>query len=584
MKKIALGILTFIWIWFWINFAQSLPDSAKIEVKDPIQMWEAVNLKITMLKNNSPMTSYDGTVRINIVDENWMILTSNDYTIPSNGIYTFKPENRWEIEFQKWLEIKKEWTFYIEVENLDLNDDDDIIFWEQVIHVTSDTPEPDTKNIDIFYPTNNLSLIWNKIDIIASVDIPNSEAIVYIDGNQVWKANVLFDGSINTSIGDVSEWPHNLSIQIFDTDWKIMWKSDIISFNMTSSLDWEIKDVTIEPNDLLIVWDSPEITIHTDEIVESVKMRLSDRPDNEAMTISKIWMWTFSQKFFLITWWDISLSFDIYAVNNTIHKSYDNYTGIKVLNEPIISWIVISSSLNKQVVNIAWETVNDSIVSWYLINWRIDGSNSSSWSERTEKKNFNFPNSLPYDTDINVNITPYRDKDISSTKHWAASKTVKFVISKENSCGNSICENWEDYTSCPQDCPLPSVVVTLWPSCPAQQVSVHTTKIWNSYYLIRDKAENVTKYNIYTSAYPDWKDKVKVYETTDTCYEYPFDDTADEEIYVNFRIVWICENWDEIELSWATKVQVWPSENFILLLCVTFLVYAGIKLFRQTEE
>jgi hypothetical protein len=72
MKKFIIGILTFIWLGFSTIFAQNiLPDEAKISVKDPIIVWEAANLKITILKNWSTMTTYKGSIRITITDENW---------------------------------------------------------------------------------------------------------------------------------------------------------------------------------------------------------------------------------------------------------------------------------------------------------------------------------------------------------------------------------------------------------------------------------------------------------------------------------------------------------------------------------
>ena len=121
------------------------------------------------------------------------------------------------------------------------------------------------------------------------------------------------------------------------------------------------------------------------------------------------------------------------------------------------------------------------------------------------------------------------------------------------------------------------------PRCTVENIATRTTKIWDSYYLIRDKVENVTKYIVYSSPSPDGLDKVKVYETNDTSYEYPFDYNAKEEQYMYFRIVWICDDWEELELTWATKIQVWPAENFFLLMCLTFLIYFWIKLFRETE-
>ena len=73
MKKFALWILASIWLWIWTIFAQSIPDSVEISVKDPLIVWEATNLKITMMKNGSKMTTYNWTIRISVTDENGKI-------------------------------------------------------------------------------------------------------------------------------------------------------------------------------------------------------------------------------------------------------------------------------------------------------------------------------------------------------------------------------------------------------------------------------------------------------------------------------------------------------------------------------
>ena len=127
MKKFILGILASIWLGFWTIFAQNIPDSAEISVKDPIIVWEATNLKITIMKNWSKMNSYNGTIIIQITEEDWTTnLKDSDAVLPSNSVYTFSSSDLWEKEFQKWLEIKKEGTFYIEVSELF---DDEKILW-----------------------------------------------------------------------------------------------------------------------------------------------------------------------------------------------------------------------------------------------------------------------------------------------------------------------------------------------------------------------------------------------------------------------------------------------------------------------
>ena len=98
-----------------------------------------------------------------------------------------------------------------------------------------------------------------------------------------------------------------------------------------------------------------------------------------------------------------------------------------------------------------------------------------------------------------------------------------------------------------------------------------------------DKVENVSKYVVYSSEDEFWKNKTKVYETSDTSYEYPFDHTAEQDQFLYFWVVWICDDWEELELSGATRVQVGPAENFLLLVFLTLLIYSWIKLFKETE-
>jgi hypothetical protein len=57
-------------------------------------------------------------------------------------------------------------------------------------------------------------------------------------------------------------------------------------------------------------------------MIETVKLRLSDRPENDSIVMSKNWIGEFSQNVFLIGTWDINLSFDTSASNNTVNNSY----------------------------------------------------------------------------------------------------------------------------------------------------------------------------------------------------------------------------------------------------------------------
>lgn len=110
-----------------------LPDSVEISVKDKVIVWEAVNLSFTIIKGWEIMDDYEGIIYFLIVDEDWAPLKPSEYVMPAGWLYKYEKEDLWYKEFQRWLEIKKEWTFYIEVE--DLMDDYEATLWRQKITV-----------------------------------------------------------------------------------------------------------------------------------------------------------------------------------------------------------------------------------------------------------------------------------------------------------------------------------------------------------------------------------------------------------------------------------------------------------------
>ncbi len=567
MKRTIIGVLTFLWLWFWALFAQNiLPDEAQIDIKSPIIQWEATNLSITMLKNWSKMSSYVGTIYITITDEAWLPLSRNDYIVPQQWLYDFIDADLWSTTFEKWLEIKKVGTFYIVVQ--DFNDPDEKELWKQEVQVIKNGEQQWDFHIEILSPVPNITLTNQKVEIFASVpELKNSNAIIYLDDEIL--DTTLTDSlwMINYVIKEVNVWRHSLKIEVLDMDWvTALWSSDKIYFT-TSKTTSEGVIVTVEPENWLMIWDTVKITAETDEMIESVKIKLSDRQDNEAEVLPKIGNWKFSKDVFLFNTWTINISLETSASMASIVETFDNIKQFTVLDIPTISNIVTWADAETQVATISRD-VSYEDVSSYLISYRLWDKNVTPQEERTDKKSFKFTD-VPYDTILNVTITPYRKE---TTKHGAASETIKFVITK-----------WA-----PSSPVSPDNTSLSWLDnklrCIVENISTRTTKIWENYYLVWDKVENVSKYIVYSSTMPDGSDKMKVYETSDTNYQYPFDHTLEEDKFAYFWIVWICDDWEELELTGATKVQVWPAENFFLLVCMTFLIYFWIKLFRQTEE
>ena len=569
MKKFILWMLTVIWLGFWTLFAQSiLPDEAKIDIKNPIIQWEAANLTVTMMKNGSKMSSYVWTILITITEENWSPLKANDYTLPSFWMYDFEDTDLWSKEFQKWVEIKKEWKFYIEVS--DLNDLEDKVLWRELVTVIRKDVKPWNAHIEVYSPVPDITLTNEKVEIIASVpELKNSSAIIYLDDNPIESTITDSEWMINYIINNVTAWRHSINIEVIDMDGStVLWSSDKIYFTTSQTTTSWIKRIEIEPEEWLMVGDMTKITVYTDEMIESVRMNLSDRSENDSEVLPKIWNWQFSKDIFLFKSWTIDISLETSASNGNLVEKFDKIKQFIVSDIPVISNITTWTDAENQIATISWDILGTA--SSYLITYRLWEeweSQSTQQEQRTDTKSFKFTD-VPYDTTLNIVITPYR---WNQSKHWAASETIKFVITKP-----------QPITQNPDDTSLSWVMTQ--PRCIIENISTRTTKIWDNYFLVWDKVENVSKYIIYSSTKANGSDKIKVYETSDTSYQYPFDRTSEEDKFAYFWIVWICDDWEELELTWATKVQVWPAENFFLLLCMTFLIYFWIKLFRQTEE
>jgi hypothetical protein len=123
-------------------------------------MNEATNLKVTIMKSDSPMKTYKWTIRILVTDLNWNKLKDNEYTVPSQWMYTFQWSDLWTKEFQRWLEIKKEWKFYVEIQ--DINDNEEKALWRQLVTVIKEGKNKDKKHIELYSPITNANLIWEN--------------------------------------------------------------------------------------------------------------------------------------------------------------------------------------------------------------------------------------------------------------------------------------------------------------------------------------------------------------------------------------------------------------------------------------
>lgn len=131
--------------------------------------------------------------------------------------------------------------------------------------------------------------------------------------------------------------------------------------------------------------------------------------------------------------------------------------------------------------------------------------------------------------------------------------------------------------------PVAPVIVDQ-PTCVVKNIQFGTKKIGNKYYLTRNKVKNVEKYLVYRSDFADGSNKQFVGETEVPRFEYPFDTTAEEDIYAYYSVEAICTDGKKFVVANAEKVKVGPLEDMMLILACTFLFYLMYKLYTYRVD
>ena len=120
------------------------PEAFYVEVNpSSFSVWESVDMTISAItKDGTTVKDYEWDVFI-MVEK----LSLNDYSTPSDGIYTFTATDQWVKLFSKWLKINKAWTYKVVVTDIF-----DTIMWEATIIVWDGSSSWNTQHkINITY-------------------------------------------------------------------------------------------------------------------------------------------------------------------------------------------------------------------------------------------------------------------------------------------------------------------------------------------------------------------------------------------------------------------------------------------------
>jgi len=530
-------ILAFSFAFFaWFTSAQQLPAAFVIQV-EPSSFDLNVPVDVTIKAVNSNwdlVKDYEWDV---FIDVEWSLDTT-DYTVPSEWLYTFVPQDQGIKTFSKGLIIKKAGTFTVIASDIT----DDAIKWEKTIIVWSSSSSVSVKKIIINTPikdsiekTEVLEVVW------WSSDLPNSPLELYLNDQLAYQWITSEIGWFTAYITGLQKGENTLQAKILDINNVVLWESDIINFTYSSLTDWTFNSIQVIPDNIIKAGTKVTFRVSTSDTVTSATIRLSN---GRSAPMDLVSAWVFTKDIMIDTEGKIDVSLDLLVAWQK--KEYNNVTKLVVEKWTKIGKVrIFWDSVYKNKLTLTWD-VEGAEAAKYDVNFGTQ-ENSLDQSEIVTKKELILEDLTIWQTYF-FKIIPL---DINWEVIWIASDIVQATI-------------WETSES----------------SCTVQWITVSEMTIWDRYYLTRNAIQNVEKYIIYRSEREtsDVTKMQKVAEVTENRFEYPFNKSAKQEKYSYYAVQAICKDGKALVIQDIKKVQTGPVENFLLLLFIAIFLYSGYRL------
>jgi len=511
------------------------PDAFLVEVEpSTFGVSEAVNVTISAVKNWMIVKDYIWDV---FVEVSWLI--PDEYVVPSDWLYSFLIQDQGIKLFSKWLKIKKSWTYTLKVSDII----DESIFWETTIIVWNWNNGGDLKEVTISSPINwstennsSITVMWS------SEDLKNSPVEIYLNNIPVSNWYTDAQGNFSIYVEWLQEWPNQIEAKIVDINDVVLWQTDTIIITYESLSDGIFNSIEILPSNDLKQGDEAVFNVYTAEGVTSVELKFSD---GKTFPLDRLSPWVFNKDMKIMSKWDIDISVVVAAEGNT--KNYSNIAHLSI-EENIAVWDVKFHSVwvDGTSVNVSWNPIWDAPK--YKIAYGTDRNSLQKTIDVTSTQVL--IENLQPDTVYYFQIEPLNEQLHAS---WEPSDVVEYN---------------------PKD---------VYSSCVVKWIIVASEKIGDKYYLTRGEVENVSKYEIYKSDRENMSDRKKIWEVTDTRFEYQFNKYAEKDTYAYYQVEAICSDWLNITIDEAKKVKVWPFENTILIIIITLFLYSIFRLYRTVE-
>ncbi|MCS6982619.1 MAG: fibronectin type III domain-containing protein [Candidatus Absconditabacterales bacterium] len=499
---------------------------------------ETVDMTIRALDANGDVfKEYNGMV----IMEFSQFLNPDQYDIPSDGIYTFQPQDLGVKTFSKGLRLKEGGTYTINV--FDINDET-IMGSTTIIVGEREDDDLVKKNaiVDIISPLSGEQINSTSFALLGRSEIIRSPIQIFLNGNQVpIETQSDENGNFSAFMRGLNSGQNEVFVRVVNINNQVLAESNVVRFVARQGInDGTLNSITITPSPTMNAGDKTTYTIQVGNGVANAELKIGDVgvfPLDRASPTS------FSKVIAIDKPGIHGLSINL-LTNDGERKIYNNIEFIEVKEPPkpvaITNLRVVRSTIDSTSAQLSWE--NAGSVSGYLI---MRGPTQDSMTNSG------------FSTGTSFTVTNLGTGQTSFFQVFGVDNSNTPL----GTPSNIVASNFEQQGSAP----------VLGGTCVVSNVGSRTEKVGNQHFLIWDPVPNATAYII--SKIDANGAKQVVAEVTQPRYQYPFDPTLETATFETFSIEARCSDGQTLMVHGAARVNVGPKENILIILIISLICY-----------
>jgi len=529
MKIKIISLLTLWTLFVGSAFAWELSSFIVTVIPSTVKVSQPADIIVKAVDSNGNIvTNYQWDILIQVMNGD-KELNDSDYTAPNDGTYSFTSEDMWQKKFTKGLVINKAWNFKVRVEDFDTSK-----FWEWDVKVVAENANIWDGMVTINTPQNWETITSDTLSLAASAsNYKNSKFQVLVD----WKVFTewLVDNSWNlqTDVTNLSNWKHDLKIQILNLNGKIIAKSADIEITVAAQKIL-FKKIKILPWTNVNQWTKITVNVQTDMSVSQAVLTVAwygTYPmDNDGI-------WKFTTQFVANTPWKFDVSLKL--ISKDWEKKYNKISKLVVLEHVWIQSVKFTRDNREKKINLDWK------FTWQVPMFKVSyGTEKWKYTEQKEvSENKISIENIDLAKTYFVKIIPI---DTNWNKIWDASKEIVIEPNMEKAA-----------------------------TCSIANIKTNVVVRWSWHYLVWTKAPWAVRYVVYKWTNPSNLSQVATLTWTE--YKFPFDVNARKKEYAYFTVKAVCDDGTMKQIDKVKKVVVWPGDWLIYAFIIAMMMF-GLKL------